>query len=259
MATTINNTTTELRTTPDATGVLALQTGGTNAVIIDTAQNVGIGITPSGLDRLELAAGTATLAPLGFTAGTLLTSADTGSMEFDGVSFYLTGASLNRGVVLSDQITVLSAPYTLTSQTAAQKLFNASTNGAITLPVGTYSFECFFSLTAMSATSGAFGFALGGTSTETQSWIALATDAALATPANSQISYNTTANTLIATASTATTGTAFISGIVRITVAGTLIPQVSLTTAAAAVVGTNSYFRIRPISTQTMTTVGNWS
>ena len=36
-----------LISTGDASGVLALQTGGTTAVTIDTAQNVGIGVTPS--------------------------------------------------------------------------------------------------------------------------------------------------------------------------------------------------------------------
>ena len=51
-----------------------------------------------------------------------------------------------------------------------------------------------------------------------------------------------------------------ISGIIKVTVAGTVIPQVSLGVAAAAVVGINSFFKIRPIgTTATAIYAGNWS
>src|SRR6185437_10797255 len=56
------------------------------------------------------------------------------------------------------QFAVLPSPYTLTSQTAAQKLLNTTTNGAITLQPGVYFFECAFELSGMSSTSGSFGF-----------------------------------------------------------------------------------------------------
>src|SRR5574343_1116983 len=49
---------------------------------------------------------------------------------------------------------MLTADYTLTSTTSAQKLFNNTTNGRLTLPTGVYEFECFIYLTTMSATSG---------------------------------------------------------------------------------------------------------
>jgi hypothetical protein len=49
---------------------------------------------------------------------------------------------------------VLQANYTLTSITTAQKLFNWSTNGALSLAAGTYRFTCSLLLTSMSATSG---------------------------------------------------------------------------------------------------------
>lgn len=164
----------------------------------------------------------------------------------------------------AESVAELNTAYTLTSQTAAQKLFNSSTNGALTLPVGTYQFECFFSLSSMSATSGSFGFALGGTATLTQQWWSLAQKgtATLATATATQSTYNTAANTTIATASTNTVGYAFIKGIINVTVAGTVIPQVSLGVAAAAVVGVGSFFKLSPVSPTNSTTniaLGNWS
>lgn len=166
--------------------------------------------------------------------------------------------------ILATSAIELNTAYTLTSQTAAQKLFNASTNGALTVPVGTYQFECFYSLSSMSASSGSFGFAFGGTATFTQQWWSLAQKgtATLATATATQSTYNTAANTTLATASVNTVGYAFIRGILNVTVAGTVIPQVSLGVAAAAVVGVGSYFKIVPFSVSNSTTniaLGTWS
>lgn len=164
----------------------------------------------------------------------------------------------------SEAIVVLNTAYTLTNTTAAQKLFNNSTNGAVTLPVGTFQFECFYSLSSMSASNGSFGFALAGTATYTQSWWSIAQKgtATLATATATQSTYNTAANTTLATASLNTVGYAWIRGTLNITVAGTVIPQVSLGVGAAAVVGVGSYFRIGPFSSFNSTTnitIGSWS
>ena len=158
---------------------------------------------------------------------------------------------------------ILTSTNTLTSQTAAQPLFDGGggpAGGALTLPIGTYRFDSFFSLSSMSATSGSFGFSLTGGATFTQSWFALGQDAALATATTIASSYNTAANTALCIASTSTTGYAFIRGTLRVTAAGTVIPNVSLTTAAAAVVGAESYFiadRISPSATFAYT--AGWS
>lgn len=195
------------------------------------------------------------------TADALVTTPTSGGIEYDGLALYATPSSAQRGVITTEQIALLQSPYTLTSQTAAQRLFNISTNGALTLTTGTYGFECAFSLSSMSASSGSFGFAFGGTSTLTQYWWATAQKgtATLATATATQTTYNIAANTALATASTNTVGYAQINGIIDITVAGTLIPQVSLGVAAAAVVGAGSYFRLRPIGSTIVTSVGNWS
>ena len=114
----------------------------------------------------------------------------------------------------------------------------------------------------MSATSGTFGFAIGGTATLTSiGWTSQALKATTQTTAATlQTTFNTTAaNTTLVTASTQTGGFAKITGLIRVNAAGTIIPQVSLSIAAAAVVGVNSYFRLIPLGTNTVTSVGNWS
>ena len=254
--------------------------------VISTISNTGTLTLPTSTDTLVgrattdtltnktltaplLTAGTATAGtgPLKFSSGTVLTAAEQGVVEYDGTVFYADIKASTRTTMISEQVVVLNTAYTLTSQTAAQKLFNTATAGAVTLPIGTYCFECFFSLSAMSATSGSFGFALvGGTSpaTFTQNWWAEAQKgaAAVATATATQSSFNTTANVTLATASVNTVGYAIIKGTLNVTVAGTVIPQVSLGVAAAAVVGVGSYFKVHALSPTSSTTtfnVGNWS
>lgn len=167
----------------------------------------------------------------------------------------------NSQLVDAEQFITLTSTYTLTSQTAAQKLFNTSTNGQVTLPVGTYYFECFFDLSSMSASSGGFGWDLtAGTATISGiKWWSTANKAALSTAASAQETVNTAANTAIVTATTNTVGWARITGKVRTSVAGTVIPKVSLGVAAAAVVGVDSYFRIWNVGSNTVTSDGSWS
>ena len=208
------------------------------------------------------AAGTTTIAAQTFTAGTNKTTPAAGDWEFDGTAFYATAQASTRQVVNAEQCVILSAPYTLIVQTAAQKMFNASANGAVTLAVGTYEFECEGSLTGLSSTASAkYGFALGGTATFTQGWSSLATKQfALSSADSPWLSYNTGASTqLVAVNNSFTTGWFRIRGTIRITAAGTVIPQISTTIAVAAVVGANSFFRIWPVGNATVTTVGNWS
>jgi hypothetical protein len=193
-----------------------------------------------------------------------LPTASAGLIEYDGLAFYNSIASSTRGVMPSEQFVILDTPYTLTSQTAAQKLFNASTNGAVTLPVGTYEFECQFVLTSLSALANYIGFAMvSGTAViGSQLWVAMASKVILPpNPVATLISYNTTANTQVTSSNTGTNATAFIRGIIKITTAGTIIPSVSMSVAAAAIVSANSYFKISPVSKTNAANiiVGNWS
>ncbi len=58
---------------------------------------VGIGIRPTAL--LTLAGGTSSAASLKFTSGTLLTSPQSGTMEYDGINFYLTDGANQRRMI----------------------------------------------------------------------------------------------------------------------------------------------------------------
>lgn len=176
---------------------------------------------------------------------------------------FLAPANTVKSVVLNEQLTVLNAPYTLASQTATQKLFNATANGAITvLAATTYFFESYFDLSALSSTSGSFGFALGGTATLTsQKWDSVGAKVATLTTAIApqNTANNVGANIAIVTASTAVNGWAKVKGIIRVNAGGTIIPQISLGIASPVVVGINSYFRIVPIGVATITNIGAWS
>jgi hypothetical protein len=166
------------------------------------------------------------------------------------------------GVNTSEVWTVSSTPYTLVSQTGAQKIFNTSTNGGVTLPVGTYFFFCEFGVTNLSLTSGAFGFALGGTATiGSQAWGSTTSKGGgLATATQAQLTFSVAANTAISAGNTSQNGVAIIRGIFRLTAAGTVIPQISMQQASAAIIAAGSWFRASPISpSATATTVGNWS
>lgn len=196
------------------------------------------------------------------TKGTLQASPIKGDIETDTTGkLYYTHNNNERWVVDAEQYISLTSTYTLTSQTAAQKLFNTSTNWALTVKgATTYMFECLYSLSAMSATSGSFGFAIGGTATLTSiAWESYAVKWVLTAVAWQSTFNSTASNVTLATAGTATTGYAKIKWIIRVNASWTIIPQVSLGVAAAAVVGVNSYFRIWAVGTNTDTKVGNWS
>jgi hypothetical protein len=205
-----------------------------------------------------LMAGTTALAPLKFTSGTSLTTPAAGAMEYDGTCHYATHAASERGVLVAEQWIRLSAAYTLTSQTAAQKLFNSSTNGAVTVAGSTtFEFELDYNLTAKASS-----FAIGGTATLTSTkWKAqiLTTAVDVASAAGTTTWSASAAPGNIFSPGTTTVCSVNIKGIICVNAGGTIIPQITQTTAAAAIVGINSFFKIWPIGTNTQTTLGNWS
>ena len=270
-AITFNTTTNNQSYTTTSTGTITISSGtlGTvdNMTIGGTTRAagsftfVGAGKASSSTAFVNTAAGTASIAPIQLTSGTNLTTAAAGAVEYDGSVQYFSPAASTRSTVAADQVIVLNTAYTLTSATGVQKLFNVSTNGAVTLPVGTYQFECYATLSTLAAT-GTFGFALAGAATYTQYWQATGARVAAGTAATASTSFNTTANAAITPTSATTTAYMWIRGILNVTVTGTVIPQFSQTVASAAVVGVGSFFKVSPFSGSNSTTnvnVGNWS
>jgi hypothetical protein len=152
---------------------------------------------------------------------------------------------------------VLDANYTLTSTTASQKLFNASSTGAVQLQPGVYIFQGLIYITSMSTTSGNAAINIVGAGTATlDSILWTLTGADTSTPtAVTTTGYSwviNTGNASPASGTLAETGSqwaVWFQGVLRMTNYGTLIPSVSLVTAAAAVVNKNSYFYIDALGT----------
>jgi hypothetical protein len=225
---------------------------------------IGVGTEiPTSILNIKAGDGTPGTAPLKFThSSSLLAYPEEGSIEYDNYSFYGSTKDYSRGVIPTEQFVCLTGIHTLASQTGVQPIFDGDggpIGGSLTLDVGTYQFECGFSLSSMSSVNTSFGFALGGGATKTQSWTSFAfKPSSFTTPTNASITWNNAANTALTPNSTNTNAHAFIKGTIRVTVKGTVIPQVSLGSAAAAVVQTNSYFKIYSVGSATTAFSGYW-
>jgi hypothetical protein len=234
--------------------------------------NLGVGLTPSGSALLQVAAGSITKAPFELTtsAGAVMTVPDDGSFEYDGSVFYATPNANNRGVTVNEHFVARTGTKTMTSNTSLQAVFSGGsgglTNGALTVNGSTsYYFECSLNLSSMSTTSGNLGFSIVGAGTATftsAAWHSFGKDfsAQLTGSAIGGVFSNTEGATgNITTAGTGNAFSAIIKGIFRINAAGTIIPSVQLTTASAAVVGADCWFKCNAIGTDTVVSVGNWS
>jgi hypothetical protein len=246
-------------------GHLLIGTTTNSTYLLDV--NGSINLTGS----LNTGVNTTSLAAIDFTVSgsSLKTSPIAGDMEVDanGISYYTHNTS-ERGIIPSQQFITITSAYTFpTSITTAQKIFNAPTNGTVTVKASTtYFFECSIYLTNLSATTtnGWFGFALGGTATFTSLvWHSIAQKATTSTtPAAPNYTLNvnpSNANISNPTGNAGTIGYATITGMIRINAAGTIIPQVLLGVGALATVTLGSYFKITAAGTSSVQSVGNWS
>jgi len=112
LATTINATTNNtLYYTPDNTGILDLQTGGS------TAQSIGTDQSTTFANTVQLAVGTSSIAPLDFLAKPNTTTSITGSCEYDANTFYGTiGTTLGRGAIpVFNEFKLIAAGTTVTT------------------------------------------------------------------------------------------------------------------------------------------------
>jgi len=213
------------------------------------------------------AAGSASQPSIQFTSGTLTSVVATGAMEYDGTVFYGSPTASSRGVVDTEYFISLASNYTGSDVNTAQKVFNSSTNGAITLAANTtYFMEGVYYITRAAGTTShtlSTLFALGGSLTS----IAYTADTTSTTGntlgAVSRI-YGTGATaTVVTAASTSATEniTVHIRGMVRTNAAGTFTPQIQYSAApgGAPTILANSYLRLVPVGTGSVAYVGNWS
>lgn len=245
----------------------------TGNVLVGTITDSGFKLDINGTARfantITLATNTATVAPLHFipTSAVLKTTAVAGDMEVDVNGFpYYSIQAASRGVIDTAQFITLTTAYTTPAGTAntLKQLFNSPAGGALTV-VGstTYFFECYFTLSALSATSGTFSFGLAGNATYTRilyNVIGLKTTSL--TAQNALTSTYTVATASIvgsATGNTSTIGFAYIRGKIVVGTGGTIIPSITSSVAAACIVGNDSYFRLFPAGINTVQSVGNWA
>lgn len=168
----------------------------------------------------------------------------------------------------------LSSDYTLTDSATAQKAFNASTNGAVTLPASSsYLLEAEYNITNTGTTSHTWATLFAGTATVTAldyivrgrtgvtSQLTFTADLS-GSQSNAAGSLPSTA-LVVTPASTSASENVILSlrGTLRVNGTGTFIPQVKL---SAGTTGTEkmlrgSYIKLIPFGTDTATSLGNWS
>jgi hypothetical protein len=219
---------------------------------------------------LVVASGTTSLAPLSFQAGTNLTSATAGVMEYDGKVFYSTPAG--RGVSPSAMVYRLNADLAGANSTASQSVFGVG----VSLQANTvYAMQMVFTLAKTAGTtSHSIGFSFdGGTATFNNMHVhgtyqnlqgAPPTTNILVTGTFSYGIHTTTAliNYLSGVAGAVRTQTGIFNGTFSVNAAGTFNPQYKLSAAPGGAYSTlaGSFISIWPIGAAgSNVSVGPWA
>lgn len=255
---------------PTGSGGTGVANGSNNTITFTGNYSLGLTLTAATSVTLPTTGTLATLAGSEtFTNKTLTvpllsnsTSNTAGALGYDGTVFYHTPNSNNQGVSPAVHFIRHDATYTLTSTTSVQQLFDGSTNGRITLPVGTYRFSCMFRIQSMDTTSGNAAFSLAGTATTgTHLWTYYGVDTAPTTgpyTLNGGCAVTNATAASMQAASAANSMVTTIAGTFEVTVTGTVIPSIALVNAAAGIVSAGSYFECWAIGSDSVDYVGEW-
>jgi len=237
--------------------------GGADKLIFDASGNVGIGLVPTGLDLLELGAGTITKAPLGFTSGSLLTTSDPGSVEYDGTALYFTPTGTSRALTNTSYYYRKNTATTLASATGNQAIF-ALTNGATVAANTTYEIECEFQLSTSGTVSHteAFGFTLA-TATVTNMGVAV-NRLAGNTTSTALGAYLTSVTPVVVTGAltTAQVGIYRVKGTIAFGTGGSINPVVAFSAApgGTSTIVLGSWMKLTPIgATGSNVSIGTWA
>jgi hypothetical protein len=240
-------------------------TGGNllTAGLISATGNITAGNVNS---RVTLPAGISSQAPLRFTSGVLQTPPDAGAMNYDGTVFYATPQGSERGLIVSEQVFVPNADYSLANQTAVQNLFGAIT----TVSSNTRYAYSILSTVYKVSNNISLQFAMGGNAVvakHTYHTLTTAT-AALATASAPLVVKNvvTTGFSTPVTVSAALNGTGYygltVTGTIDVTTGGTWYPEIGFTglPGVGSNVSGSSSIEIWPIGpTGANVAIGNWS
>jgi hypothetical protein len=265
--------------TTSSTSFDLLNTTATTVNFAGAATTLNLGATTGTTtikNALDLATGTATLAPIQFTAGTNLTTPIAGTIEYDGTSFYKTNGSAIRAAAITSHIYKKATTTTLASATTNQSILNATAASAATgiaLAAGTtYEFEVRFTLTTSGTVSHteAVGFYYSG-STSFYSYEAerrLANVATSATIYAQAASGTTLASNVVSTVMTPAITTAQTNamytyrGWVTTNTAGNWTPVIVFSAAlgGTSTIGVGATIKITPLqSTSGVVNISGWA
>lgn len=250
-------------------GQVAAASNHWNIDISGTANNRIAGSTKFGANTapvslIDIAAGTTSVAPLNLTAGTNLTTASAGAVEFDGKAFYASAAASSRQVVVTEQLAANVADLTLVNGTGAQAWLAVANDTLTVQASNSYFFDAIIEIEDMGAVSRTISLLFGGTATYTSiGYSIISWNGAN----NAGVVGQVTKFAAIATASAATAAattaasTIVLKGIMRINGAGTVIPQLQFDADPTGTIlcKKNSFFKLYPFGADTAAAVGNWA
>ena len=224
-------------------------------------QNSGVTLNDNG-EMVFPAGGTAD-APIKFTAGTNLTTAEAGAQEYDGKVFYTTPVASARGVSPSTMFAIVpSGGFNLATAAGVQSCFPAASDVWTLEGSTSYFFEgAYYISKATTALTTAMAFALGGGASVTSiAYNVLSHVAAANTTvtANNSTYVDRVASTVVTISNAGNMGIYF-KGIIRMNAGGTVTPQINWSTGATATPAmlANSWIAFTPIGTNTVASVGN--
>lgn len=250
----------------------AIGTGSTPVAVITSNGHLLINNTADGLYHLDvvgdanitgkitIGAGTATKAPLDLTSSgaVLKTTPIVGDIEVDSNGFIFYTQSARRGIIAPVQWICNTATKTYTATTTSQNMFDAGSAGASTFTAvaGTYFFEAYITLTALSATANAVGFGLLVSSAVISNINYTAIASKTSTPATptapTQCQITTGAATAVTSSNTSTAAVIKITGVVRFSTGGTVTPVISqIGGTSASVLGIGSYVKFIAVGVNT--------
>jgi len=239
------------------------------SIILDGTTGVTYPDGSLSFPALTYAVGSATLAPLKMQAGTNLTSAAAGNVEYDGKVGYFTPQGTQRGVLPGMQYFRLNSALAGANSTATQTILGVG----VTLSSSTvYEFEAMYSWTKTAGTtSHTISFLYGGTATINNIYYTVNSGGDSVAGQNgyfldtSSIMFGSPVATAksLGSYSTAVQNKGFsVKGTVSINAGGTFIPQYVLSAApgGAYTVLAGSFFLIYPIGTSgANVNVGTWA
>ena len=250
----------------DLRAVLSTITTGVITTLTSTTATITTAIctafSASAATNVTFVAGTTSVAPINMTAGTNLTGATAGALEYDGNVFYQTPVASARAVNIGTQYAIVEAgDFALLTTSGVQSAF-PTTKDVWTLAASTtYYFEGAYYITHTTTTcTAAMAFAAGGGASVTSiNYLVESSNQVVNTTATTS---NFTwvgqiGSTVVSLTSTAGWVIRF-RGLMRTNAAGTWTPQINWSAnTTAPVMKADSYIMFTPIGTNTNNTVGN--